>query len=207
MEVPPIAIIGGGPCGLTLARLLEVKGIDYVVYEKDESEFSRQVGGCLDIHANDGQVAIKKCLLFDNFKMAARWDATVMVIADKGGNSWHSAGEGRDAPEIDRPQLRQMLLESIPKEKIRWGHGLKSAKIGNDGKPVLEFTNGSTVSGFKLVVGADGIWSKVRPLVSTDLPHLVLGIDLDHVLASSGEKPILGSSLHRGNHLAIVSYS
>lgn len=164
---PSIAIIGGGPCGLTLARLLERKGIDYVVYERDESDVSVRRGGTLDIHAETGQLALKEAGLFEEFLKYARYEDTVFKIANQQGERVYQPPEDgrRDAPEIDRIQLRQILLDSIPSEKIRWNHVLKSITTNKDGHRVLEFTNGTSVSGFKLVVGADGAWSKVRASV------------------------------------------
>lgn len=163
---PRIAIIGGGPCGLTLARLLERKGIDYVVYERDESEVSARRGGSLDIHAETGQLALKEAGLFQEFLKSARYEDTALRIANQQGERVFQADEGgRDAPEIDRIQLRQILLNSIPSEKIDWNHALKDVTTDKDGHHILEFTNGASVSGFKLVVGADGAWSKVRASV------------------------------------------
>jgi 2-polyprenyl-6-methoxyphenol hydroxylase-like FAD-dependent oxidoreductase len=168
MTLPPIAIIGAGPCGLTLARLLECKGIDYVVYERDESETSNRAGGSLDIHAETGQHALQEGGLFDEFRKYARYDDTSFTLADKSGNKLVQFGEGRDAPEIDRRELRQILLDAIPKGKIKWGHALRGATVGEGNMAVLRFANGVVVSGFKLVVGADGAWSKVRPMVRSD---------------------------------------
>jgi 2-polyprenyl-6-methoxyphenol hydroxylase-like FAD-dependent oxidoreductase len=165
MTVPAIAIIGGGPCGLTLARLLECKGIDYIVYERDESPDSSSEGGSLDLHPGTGQLALQEAGLFDQFKKYARYEDTVFSIADKLGNRLIELGQGRDAPEIDRTELRQLLLNAIPEDKIRWGHTLKSVVVGDDNRPVLHFANGVVLSGLTLVVGADGVWSKVRSLV------------------------------------------
>lgn len=165
MSIPDIAIIGAGPCGLTLARLLECKGIDYVIYERDESPDSNRAGGSLDIHAETGQHALREAGLIDEFKKYARYDDTVVTIADKHGKKLFQMGQGRDAPEIDRKDLRKILLDAVPVEKINWGHTLKSVTIGEEKKPVLHFDNGVVVSGFKLVVGADGAWSKVRSVV------------------------------------------
>jgi 2-polyprenyl-6-methoxyphenol hydroxylase-like FAD-dependent oxidoreductase len=165
MTTPTIAIVGGGPGGLTLARLLECKGIDYVVYERDESDNTNRAGGSLDIHGETGQQALKEGGLLDEFKKYARYDDTVFTVADKHGKQHIHMGQDRDAPEIDRSELRQILLHSIPKDKIKWGHALRSATMGDNGKPVLHFGNGTVASGFKLIVGADGAWSKVRPLV------------------------------------------
>ncbi|KAM0263172.1 hypothetical protein ACHAQJ_001327 [Trichoderma viride] len=168
---PSIAIIGGGPCGLTLARLLECKGIDYVVYERDESDISNRRGGSLDIHAETGQLALKEAGLFDEFKKYARYEDTVFTVANQQGERVFQVGQGRDAPELDRIQLRQILLDSIPKEKVHWNHILKSVTLGQDGHHILQFTNGASVSGFKLVVGADGAWSKVRPSITQAKPQ------------------------------------
>ncbi|KAK0647122.1 hypothetical protein B0T16DRAFT_328387 [Cercophora newfieldiana] len=167
---PEIAIIGGGPCGLTLARLLECKGLDYVVYERDESENSTRTGGSLDIHPETGQRALQEGGLFEAFQNYARYDDTVLTLADKSGKRILQMGQGRDAPEIDRRELRQILLDAIPKDKIRWGHTLKAATLGEDSRPVLNFANGVVESGYKLVVGTDGAWSKVRSLVSQSTP-------------------------------------
>ncbi|KAF2665083.1 FAD/NAD(P)-binding domain-containing protein [Microthyrium microscopicum] len=171
MTTPAIAIVGGGPCGLTLARLLECKGIDYVVFERDESDTSNRVGGSLDIHGDTGQEALRQAGLIEEFKKYARYDDTAFVLTDKDGKRLLQMGEGRDAPEIDRVALRQILLDAIPKEKIRWGHALTSAMMGEDKRPVLRFANGTEASGFKLVVGADGAWSKIRSLITKATPQ------------------------------------
>jgi 2-polyprenyl-6-methoxyphenol hydroxylase-like FAD-dependent oxidoreductase len=165
MKAQTIAIIGGGPCGLTLALLLECKGVDYVVYERDESENSNRPGGSLDLHPETGQRALRESGLFDEFKRYARYDDTLFALADKLGKRLLKIGQGRDAPEIDRSELRQILLGAIPEDKIKWGHAVASATVGEDNKTVLQFANGIVLSGFKLVVGADGAWSKVRSMV------------------------------------------
>ncbi|RFU78334.1 hypothetical protein TARUN_3856 [Trichoderma arundinaceum] len=168
---PNIAIIGGGPCGLTLARLLECKGIEYVVYERDESDVSNRRGGSLDIHPRTGQLALQEAGLFDEFKKHARYEDTVFAVANQQGERVFQHGQGRDAPEIDRIWLRQILLDSIPKENVRWSHVLQNVTPGPNGHHVLHFTNGSSVSGFKLVIGADGAWSKVRPAITPAKPQ------------------------------------
>jgi len=45
-----VAIVGGGPGGLTLARLLQLKGVDVKVYERDRDRSARQQGATLDLH-------------------------------------------------------------------------------------------------------------------------------------------------------------
>lgn len=169
MTTPAIAIIGGGPCGLTLARLLECKGIDYTVFERDASANSNRAGGSLDIHAHTGQHALREGGLIDEFKKYARYEDAVMSLADKHGKKVFEMGQGRDDPEIDRAELRQILLDAVPKDKIKWGHVLQSVAVGEDKRPVIRFSNGTEISSFKLVVGADGAWSKVRSVVCSHL--------------------------------------
>ena len=71
-----------------------------------------------------------------------------------------------DRPEIDRRDLRLMLLSAVPEDKIQWGKKIEEVQKREDGKMAVQFTNGSSESGFRLVVGADGAWSKCRRLVS-----------------------------------------
>jgi 2-polyprenyl-6-methoxyphenol hydroxylase-like FAD-dependent oxidoreductase len=201
---PSIAIIGAGPCGLTLARLLECNGIDYVVYERDESEDSNRRGGSLDIHAETGQRALKEAGLFEEFKKHARYDDAVLTLANQQGERVFQAGQGRDAPEIDRVALRQILLDSIPKDKIRWGHLLKGTTQDEDGHHILQFMDGASASGFKLVIGADGAWSKVRPSVRLFCFGSALGVEHAlHVLTATstlgnrGQAIVLGQPLYR----------
>ncbi|KAI1822639.1 monooxygenase [Xylaria intraflava] len=176
----PIAIVGGGPCGLTFARLLELAGIDYVVFERDSSAEpkSHHQGGTLDVHAGTGQAALEAAGLKDEFDKLARPEADVFTIQDFKGRHYFSTGaaEGGDRPEIDRRQLRDLLLGSLPEKRVRWGKALRAVEregSAEDGAAgwILRFADGSSESGFRLVVGADGAWSKVRPLITPVKPQ------------------------------------
>ena len=168
---PKIAIVGAGPSGLSLGALLEKNGIaDYIIYERGaESEPPR--GGCLDLHVGSGQRVMREAGLFDLFKANSRdGDATIHRLYTHEGDHVFTWGEGRDAPEIDRSQLRAVLISPIPKHKIVWSKGLQSSARDADGKVVLTFADGTTASGFDLVVGTDGTFSKLRHLVTTAQP-------------------------------------
>ncbi|RZK55176.1 MAG: FAD-dependent monooxygenase, partial [Pedobacter sp.] len=52
-----VAIVGGGPGGLTLAKLLQLKGVDVKVYERDLNKDGRIQGSTLDLHAESGLAA------------------------------------------------------------------------------------------------------------------------------------------------------
>ncbi|KAI1432242.1 monooxygenase [Xylaria sp. CBS 124048] len=175
----PIAIVGAGPCGLTFARLLELAGIDYVVFERDSSAEpkSHHQGGTLDVHPGTGQAALEAAGLKDGFEKLARREADVFTIQDfEGCHRYTTGGEGEgDRPEIDRRQLRDLLLDSLSKERVHWGKALKAVESDVTSETtaarwVLRFADGSSESGFRLVVGADGAWSKVRPLITPIKP-------------------------------------
>jgi 2-polyprenyl-6-methoxyphenol hydroxylase-like FAD-dependent oxidoreductase len=170
----PIAIIGGGPSGLTFARLLETAHINYTIFERDTSPqpSARFQGGTLDLHSETGQAALRRAGLTDEFEKLARRNAMTMTIQDAYGNHRSVFDEVRDAPEIDRLQLRRMLLDSIPMERVRWGKTLASVENGTSESKVrgaagiaLHFADGTVERGFRLVVGADGAWSRLRQLV------------------------------------------
>jgi len=168
---PPIAILGGGPAGLTLARLLEMAKVDYTVFERDSDSNARiEQGGCLDLHEGSGLLALEEAGLLERFKQVARYDATSTIATAEGeivGMPDHE-GERSPRPEIDRKDLRTLLLGSIPQERVRWGSHVVQVQRSDDGKVSVHFKDGSVASGFQLVVGADGARSKVRDLVSVN---------------------------------------
>ena len=160
---PKIAIIGGGPAGLTLARLLYVSGvkIDLTLYELDASATSRpDQGGTLDLHTDTGLAALRKCGLWDTFCKYARYDGEELIMADKNATELvHLRGGKMGRPEIDRQKLKEILLESLPEECVSWGRHLR--EVTEEG--LLRFDGREGLEGpFDLIVGADGAWSKVR---------------------------------------------
>lgn len=73
---PPIAILGAGPSGLTLGRLLHLAGIDFVIFERDASAalaWGRGGSGTLDLHEGTGLLALQEAGLFEEFKRKARY--------------------------------------------------------------------------------------------------------------------------------------
>lgn len=170
-EHHPIVIIGAGLGGLVLARVLHTHGIASVVYEAEDSAKVRGQGGLLDIHVYNGQLALREAGLYDKFLEIILPGADAQRILDKNGNVLHEdfdKGNGK-RPEVHRAELRRILMESLPEDTIRWGHKLSSAASLGNSKHTVCFTNGKTVT-TDLLVGADGAWSKVRPLVTDVMP-------------------------------------
>lgn len=87
---PPIAILGAGPSGLLLGRLLHLASIDFVIFERDASSASawgRGGSGTLDLHEGTGQLALEEAGLLDDFKQKARYGHSkvtgLLTSADK----------------------------------------------------------------------------------------------------------------------------
>ena len=166
-----IAVIGGGPGGLTLARILLQRGIQSTVFELDEHPLSRPQGGTLDLHPESGQLALRHAGLEAEFHRVARYQDQETRLYDKTGKLLHedlNAMNG-DRPEVDRGQLRQLLIDSLPEGVIRWGCKMRAIEPLEVGAYSISFENGETGI-FDLAVGADGAWSRIRPLVSDAKP-------------------------------------
>ncbi|MCR6489581.1 FAD-dependent monooxygenase [Amycolatopsis sp. OK19-0408] len=192
-----IAIVGAGLGGLALARVLHVHGIEAVVYEREASREARGQGGMLDIHS--GQRALREAGLIDEFFAIARGEGQDMRLLEPDGTLLLQEDTPDDAPmlrpEVDRADLRDLLLDALPEGTVRWGHAYESAEDG-----VLRFAGGGS-AGYDLLVGADGANSRVRALLTDARPaHLgqnavEIGIpDIDRT------HPDLAAMVGRGNY-------
>lgn len=173
-----IAIIGGGPGGLTCARILQKHGIAVVVYERDANPHARNQGGSLDLHQDDGQLALREAGLLEDFFALARFEGQEMRRLSTSGEvlDRHVPDDDESsAPEIDRGQLRSLLLGSLEPGTIQWDRTLESVTGPDDGPRLLTFRDGQTVEA-DLVIGADGSHSRVRKAISDAVP-IYSGVD------------------------------
>ncbi|KAF2194895.1 FAD/NAD(P)-binding domain-containing protein [Zopfia rhizophila CBS 207.26] len=144
---PKIAIIGAGPGGCMLARLL---------------------------HHKTGLAAMKEAGLYEEFLKLARYDGESLIVCDKKQTTYMRRYPAKDrkknciqeAPEIDRVQLRKLLIESVPEGVVQWGYRL--LRVESDLS--LHFDNRHVERGFDLIIGADGAWSKVRNFLFSEKP-------------------------------------
>jgi len=129
LENKQVAIIGAGPGGLTLARLLQMKGVNVKVYERDVNKDARVQGSPLDMHENSGWQAIRKADLVEAFTKNVRQNADKKIIINEKAEIIYSdhnhimiKGSEPEVsrPEIDRGTLRRIFLDSLAPEIVVW---------------------------------------------------------------------------------------
>jgi len=208
MAMDGIAIIGGGPGGLMLARLLQLRGLSAVVFERDAHAGERPQGGSLDLHGQTGQRAMRVAGLEAELTAAARPEDQGDRLYDVNGTLLFDRNEpADDRPEIDRTILRRILLDSLTPGTVRWGRHVVQITPVDDGYAVI---GDGWREHFDVVVGADGAWSRVRALLGDAVPAyegvtlVELGFDVErhpNIDALTGS----GKLFAVGNHRALIT--
>ncbi|WP_129021729.1 FAD-dependent oxidoreductase [Edaphocola flava] len=175
-----IAVVGGGPGGLTLARLLQMKGAQLKVYERDAHKEVRVQGATLDLHETSGLEALRRAGLTEAFYKHYRPEAGKLRIIDTAGYIHHDEHDGTDSfaedrPEIDRGPLRNILMDSLLPDTIVWDSQFTSMQEEGQGW-LLNFKNGHSAYA-DLVIAADGANSRIRPYI-TDIQPVYSGITI-----------------------------
>lgn len=210
LENKQVAIIGGGPGGLTLARLLQLQNVNVKVYERDLNKDARVQGSPLDLHDGSGLAAIHKALLFEEFKNNFLPGADKTLILNEKAEvffSDHEINIHEDfdneyfRPEIDRGALRKILLESLQPETVIWNHHFVSMEAKNQGW-LMHFKDGNSVYA-DIVIASDGANSKIRPYI-TDIKPFYTGIVMleGNIYESKKNTPNISSLINGGKIMA-----
>ncbi|MGW7413485.1 FAD-dependent oxidoreductase [Streptomyces sp. NPDC054863] len=200
-----VTIIGAGLGGLTLARVLHLHGILSTVYEAEASPTARAQGGMLDIHDYNGQLALKSAELMDEFRSIILEGREAIRVLDPDGTVlFDQPDDGTGVrPEVQRSELRQILLDSLPAGTVRWGHKAGSIRALGGGRHEVTFTDGATVT-TDLLVGADGAWSRVRPLLSDATPEYTGDSFVETYLYDGGSRHPAAAKAVGGGSLLVV---
>ena len=210
LENKQVAIIGGGPGGLTLARLLQLKNVNVKVYERDLNKNARVQGAPLDMHDGSGLAAIHKADLFEEFKnnFLPGADKTLILnekaevfYSDHETNVHEDFGNEYFRPEIDRGALRKILLDSLQPETVVWNSHFVSMEAQNEGW-LLHFKDGNSVY-TDIVIASDGANSKIRPYI-TDIKAFYTGIVMleGNIYESAKNAPTITSLINGGKIMA-----
>ncbi|MFF0005057.1 FAD-dependent oxidoreductase [Streptomyces tibetensis] len=202
----PVTIIGAGLGGLTLARVLHVHGIRATVHEAEPAPDARRQGGLLDLHPGSGQAALEAAGLIEAFRELVLPGREAYRVMDRAGNvllDLPDTGTG-ERPEVPRGALRQMLLDSLPAGTVRWGHKGTAARTRADGRHQVEFADDTTVVA-DLLIGADGAWSRVRPLLSEATPRYFGVCSVETFLFDAGNRhPASAEAVGAGSLFALA---
>jgi 2-polyprenyl-6-methoxyphenol hydroxylase-like FAD-dependent oxidoreductase len=170
--MPPlqVAIVGAGSAGLLLARLLLRQGHTVRVFEKADRI---RADGCGILLVKSGVEALAACSwdgLLDHV-LAQGTPVSHFVVRNLRGDLIDRSPAHREAGDlpsllIHRRAILEALAATLPAETLRTGTELLSWRQDPLGVGPVEalFANGQRWQG-DLLVGADGLFSRVAPLL------------------------------------------
>jgi 2-polyprenyl-6-methoxyphenol hydroxylase-like FAD-dependent oxidoreductase len=209
-----VVIIGGGPGGLTLARLLQQQGVDVNVYERDATPTIRPQGSALDLHHDTGLKALEAAGLLAEFKQVYRPGADRMRVlngqldllldehAEGAAPVGEDFGDASFRPEIDRGPLRDLLVASLQPGTVAWNTRFTEMQPAGRGWDI-GFTNGTRIYA-DVVIAADGANSRLRPYLTAIRPVYAGVTVLEGTIpAAAQQAPALWHLVHGGSLMAL----
>jgi zeaxanthin epoxidase len=164
-------IAGGGVGGLALANVLSKNpAMSVTILERTQS--FKRFGGPIQLASN----ALKILSEMDENVYNQVMEKFTFTGDKKNGikdgirDDWYamfdlsSPAEARGMPYtgvIERPDLQDIYLSSLPESVMRNGNSVASYVKTESGSVVVELESGDKVEG-DVLIGADGIWSAVR---------------------------------------------
>jgi tetracycline resistance monooxygenase len=163
-----VAIIGAGPVGLTMARMLQQHQVDVTVYERDKDPHARIWGGTLDLHGSTGQQTLKTAGLLDQYFAIAK--PMGRRVVDAQNNLLFTVPPQTGTPEINRNQLRTLLLDSLTPNTVCWDHKFTDAQP-QDNTWHIHFENQSTTTADLLIIANGGMTTGRTYITNTPVEY------------------------------------
>ncbi|KAF2106333.1 hypothetical protein BDV96DRAFT_675292 [Lophiotrema nucula] len=157
-----VLIVGAGISGLALAHGLKKAGISIAIFERDEDLDSLSRPLAMRV-TEDSKTALKDILSPEDYQELIRRSAEI------GRASLSEDGGATTMPAIDRGTLRKLLLTGL--ENDIWFGKEMEHYTNTEAGVTVHFRDGHSESG-SLLVGADGVHSKVREQYLPDLQLL-----------------------------------
>lgn len=161
-----VIVVGGGIGGLTLARICLDAGLQVEVYEKRSLQEMLSGAGGIFIQRNAIQVyqLLWGGQIYDRLYQQGGTNLEGGFFNKRGELLYLSSPKSVRAPDLGvcllRPELQQILYESLPEGTVKTGCAFKNYEESKDAVQVF-FQNGSSAEG-NVLVGADGLYSTVR---------------------------------------------
>lgn len=163
-----VAVIGGGIGGLSAALHLLRAGLDVNVYE--QAPRIGEIGAGIQISPNASRLLIRLGLKSAMDKVGVRPQAVHQRRWDD-GRTLQRAPIGPDvevafgAPyyHFHRGDLAELLRAALPDERVHVGHRLVG--LADEGERVVAHFENEVIAEADLVIGADGIRSRVHALL------------------------------------------
>lgn len=173
-----IAVVGAGLGGLTVAGFLQRAGFAVTIYEQAPT-FSR-IGAGIILSANATKVLRRLGMEDELVRTGIKPQCYVSRAWDTGATIYEihfdEASEqrfGGPYVNIHRGDLHDVLAQIVAPKTIAFDHQLIDLKRSND-RYLLRFGNGAAAQA-DIVIGADGIRSKVREILLGDEPPRFIG--------------------------------
>ncbi|KAK5796886.1 hypothetical protein F5H01DRAFT_373629 [Linnemannia elongata] len=160
---PKVLIVGAGLAGLTLGMLLHKADIPFEIYERAAE--IKPLGSAMYFNCTTANL-FKQCGIYEEFLALGKYVSAIKMCNENRELEFSVDFEGHDELYgangyiVSRPQIYDLLLRQIPKERVHLGKKVLSMDQGGNGV-LIRFSDKSEAEG-DILVGADGAYSAVR---------------------------------------------
>ncbi|MEJ1922863.1 FAD-dependent oxidoreductase [Microbacterium sp. KHB019] len=163
-----VAIIGAGYAGASTAKALSLRGANVTVYE--QARQSGEVGAGIGLRPSS-MAAFREWGAFDAIAAVSTASNGIRILTPQDelvhAEEWPEKELfGLTTHLIHRRDFIDALMSVLPEGMVKFGHRMESI-VDNGDTATVNFENGESVTA-DLVIGADGISSRVRNALFSD---------------------------------------